>query len=79
MSRKPVQISTASDTQGNTRLFVLADDGTIWKRRAWVHNDRWEVVADLPQDHDLLSYAEQDRRPAAPRPAAPISSYGRSL
>ena len=51
MTRKPVQITTVNTDMG-TRLFALADDGTMWASyvSGFRHElEQWTELRPLPQ------------------------------
>ena len=51
MTRKPVQITTVNTDIG-TRLFALADDGTLWVSCVNTVNpslEQWYAMRPLPQ------------------------------
>jgi hypothetical protein len=55
MTRKPVQITTAT-VDGDTPVYVaLADDGSMWATYVNIRDlsvQQWTPLRDLPQDKD---------------------------
>ena len=49
--RKPIQLTTAVETNGEVSIFALCDDGTIWHCEHSLYDYRnWTQIESIPQE-----------------------------